>query len=171
MKVCCWINYRKCRSIFDAAVVRDVYKVVSWIFFLMQRRNNFVVCYLMTLLHLTWLVMIASCEGVFNRSCLECQRTTRYTLTIAGESPEISTAPTPPVQVHRSRSFNPFRSYVEPRPTVWFLCFALMSEDVRHVAFVRPLSEPVRRFSSCSADFSQQIAQVALFLFLYVFLF
>jgi hypothetical protein len=39
------------------------------------------------------------------------------------------------------------------------------------VAFVRPLSEPVRRFSSCSADFSQQIAQVVLFLFLYVFLF
>jgi hypothetical protein len=35
----------------------------------------------------------------------------------------------------------------------------------------RPLSEPVRRFSSCSTDFSQQIAQVVLFLFLYVFLF
>ena len=29
-----------------------------------------------------------------------------------------------------------------------------------------PLSEPVRRFSSCSTDFSQQIAQVVLFLFL-----
>jgi hypothetical protein len=39
------------------------------------------------------------------------------------------------------------------------------------VAFVRPLSEPVRRFSSCSTDFSQQIAQVVLFLFLHVFLF
>jgi hypothetical protein len=39
------------------------------------------------------------------------------------------------------------------------------------VAFVRPLSEPVRRFSSCSTDFSQQIAQAVLFLFLYVFLF
>jgi hypothetical protein len=26
------------------------------------------------------------------------------------------------------------------------------------VAFVRPLSEPVRRFSSCSTDFNQQIA-------------
>jgi hypothetical protein len=39
------------------------------------------------------------------------------------------------------------------------------------VAFVRPLSEPVRRFSSCSTDFSQQIVQAVLFLFLYVFLF
>jgi hypothetical protein len=39
------------------------------------------------------------------------------------------------------------------------------------VASVHPLSEPVRRFSSCSMDFSQQIAQVVLFLFLYVFLF
>jgi hypothetical protein len=39
------------------------------------------------------------------------------------------------------------------------------------VVFVRPLSEPVRRFSSCSTDFSQQIAQVVLFLILYVFLF
>jgi hypothetical protein len=27
---------------------------------------------------------------------------------------------------------NPFRSYVEPRPTVWFSCSAPMSEDVRH---------------------------------------
>jgi len=39
------------------------------------------------------------------------------------------------------------------------------------IAFVRPLSEPVQRFSSCSTDFSQQRAQVVLFLFLYVFLF
>jgi hypothetical protein len=39
------------------------------------------------------------------------------------------------------------------------------------VAFVRPLSEPARRFSSCSTDFSQQIAQVLLFLYLHVFLF
>jgi hypothetical protein len=49
-----------------------------------------------------------------------------------------------------------------------------MSEDVRHdfVAFVRPLSEPVRRFSLHSTDFSQQIAQIVLlFLFLHVFLF
>jgi hypothetical protein len=45
-----------------------------------------------------------------------------------------------------------------------------MSDTVL-VAFVRPLSEPVRRFSSCSTDFSQQIAQVVLFLFLHVFLF
>jgi hypothetical protein len=43
--------------------------------------------------------------------------------------------------------------------------------DTIFVAFVRPLSEPVLRFSSCSTDFSQQIAQVVLFLFLYVFLF
>jgi hypothetical protein len=45
------------------------------------------------------------------------------------------------------------------------------TSDTVFVAFVRPLSEPVRRFSSCSTDFSQQIAQVILFLFLYVFLF
>jgi hypothetical protein len=37
------------------------------------------------------------------------------------------------------------------------------------VAFVRLLSEPVRRFSSCSTGFSQQLAQVVFFLFLYVF--
>jgi hypothetical protein len=45
------------------------------------------------------------------------------------------------------------------------------TSDTVFVAFVRPLSEPVRRFSSCSTDFSQQIAQVVLFLYLYVFLF
>jgi hypothetical protein len=69
--------------------------------------------------------------------------------------------------------FNPFRSYVGPRPTVCFSRSAPMSEGVRHcfVAFVCPLSEPVRRFSSCSTDFNQQIAQVVLFLFLHVFLF
>jgi hypothetical protein len=43
--------------------------------------------------------------------------------------------------------------------------------DTVFVAFVRPLSEPVRRFSSCSTDFSQQIAQVVLFLFVHAFLF
>jgi hypothetical protein len=45
------------------------------------------------------------------------------------------------------------------------------TSDTVFVAFVRPLSEPVRRCSSCSTDFSQQISQVVLFLFLYVFLF
>jgi hypothetical protein len=45
------------------------------------------------------------------------------------------------------------------------------TSDTIFVAFVRPLSEPVRRVSSCSTDFSQQIAQVVLFLFLHVFLF
>jgi hypothetical protein len=45
------------------------------------------------------------------------------------------------------------------------------TSDTAFVAFVRPLSEPVRRFSSFSTDFSEQIAQVLLFLFLYVFLF
>jgi hypothetical protein len=45
------------------------------------------------------------------------------------------------------------------------------TSDTIFVAFVRPLSEPVRRFSSCSTDFRQQIAQVVLFLFLHVFLF
>jgi hypothetical protein len=35
----------------------------------------------------------------------------------------------------------PFRSYVGPRPTLWFSCSAPVSEDVRHVcvAFVHPL--------------------------------
>jgi hypothetical protein len=45
------------------------------------------------------------------------------------------------------------------------------TSDTVFVAFVRPLSEPLRPFSSCSTDFSQQIAQVVLFLFFYVFLF
>jgi hypothetical protein len=45
------------------------------------------------------------------------------------------------------------------------------TSDTVFVAFVCPLSEPVRRFSSYSTDFSQQIAQVVLFLFLHVFLF
>jgi hypothetical protein len=45
------------------------------------------------------------------------------------------------------------------------------TSDTVFVAFVRPLSEPVRRFSSCSTNFSQQIAQIILFLFLYVFSF
>jgi hypothetical protein len=43
------------------------------------------------------------------------------------------------------------------------------TSDTVFVAFFRPLSEPVRRFSSCSTDFSQQIVQVLLFLFLHVF--
>jgi hypothetical protein len=34
------------------------------------------------------------------------------------------------------------------------------------VCATAPMSEPVRRFSSCSTDFSQQIAQVVHFLFL-----
>jgi hypothetical protein len=45
------------------------------------------------------------------------------------------------------------------------------TSDTVFVAFVRPLSEPVRRFSSCSTDFSQLIEQVVLFMLLYVFLF
>jgi hypothetical protein len=45
------------------------------------------------------------------------------------------------------------------------------TSDMVFFAFVRLLSEPVRRFSSCSTDFSQQIEQVVLFLFLCVFLF
>ena len=63
---------------------------------------------------------------------------------------------------------NPFRSYVGPRPT-WFSSSAPMSGDVRHffccVCAPAPLSEPFRHFSSCTTDFSQQIAQVILFLF------
>jgi hypothetical protein len=42
------------------------------------------------------------------------------------------------------------------------------TSDTVFVRLVRTLSEPARRFSSCSIDFSQQIAQVVLFLFLNV---
>jgi hypothetical protein len=49
-----------------------------------------------------------------------------------------------------------------------FLLRCRKTSDTVFVAFVRPLSEPVRRFFSCSTDFNQQIAQVVLFLFLYV---
>jgi len=45
------------------------------------------------------------------------------------------------------------------------------TSDTVFVAFVRLLSKPVRCFFSCSRDFSQQITQVVLFLFLCVFLF
>jgi hypothetical protein len=45
------------------------------------------------------------------------------------------------------------------------------TSDTIFIAFVRPLSEPVRRFSSSSTDLSQQIAQVVLFLYLRVFRF
>jgi hypothetical protein len=45
------------------------------------------------------------------------------------------------------------------------------TSDTVFVVFVRPLSEPVRRFSSFNTDFSRQMAQVVLFLILYVFLF
>jgi len=52
-------------------------------------------------------------------------------------------------------AINPFWSYVGPRPTLWFSCSAPISEDVWHVFFgwvcsPAPLSELVRRFSSCS---------------------
>jgi hypothetical protein len=40
------------------------------------------------------------------------------------------------------------------------------TSETAFVAFVRPLSESARRFSSCSTEFSQQIAQVVLFLVL-----
>ena len=53
----------------------------------------------MTLLHLTWLVMIAWCEGVLVSS-VECQRTTRCTLRIAGESAEVLTERPPPTHTH-----------------------------------------------------------------------
>jgi hypothetical protein len=58
------------------------------------------------------------------------------------------------VNVHQ---INPFRYNVGPRPTLWFSCSAPMTEDVRHVFFCcvcspAPLSEPVRRFSSCGTD-------------------
>jgi hypothetical protein len=61
---------------------------------------------------------------------------------------------------------NLIRQYNFPVP-LW----CRTTSDTVFVVFVRPLSEHVRRFSSCSTDFSQQITQVVLFLFLYVFLF
>jgi flagellar biosynthesis GTPase FlhF len=61
---------------------------------------------------------------------------------------------------------NLVRQYDFPVP---FRCRKM--SDTVFVAFVRPLSEPVRCFSSFSTDFSQQIARVVLFLFLHVFLF
>jgi hypothetical protein len=73
------------------------------------------------------------------------------------------------------KEFNPFdptselvRQYDFP-----VLLRCRKKSDTGFVAFVRPLSEPVRRFSSCtcSTDFSQQIAQIVLFLFLHVFFF
>jgi hypothetical protein len=52
-----------------------------------------------------------------------------------------------------------------------FLLPCRKTPDTVFVAFVHPLSEPVRSFFSCSTDFSQQIAQVVLFLYLHGFLF
>jgi hypothetical protein len=52
-----------------------------------------------------------------------------------------------------------------------FLLQSRKMSDTVFIAFVHPQSEPVRRFSSRSTDFSQQIAQVVLFLFIHVFLF
>jgi hypothetical protein len=45
------------------------------------------------------------------------------------------------------------------------------TSDTVFVAFVCSLSDPVRRLFSCSRDFSQQIAQVVLFLYFHAFLF
>jgi hypothetical protein len=36
------------------------------------------------------------------------------------------------MEINQSKNVNPFRSYIGPRPTVWFSCSAPMSEDVRH---------------------------------------
>jgi hypothetical protein len=66
--------------------------------------------------------------------------------------------------------FNPTSNLVRQYDFPVLLQCWKMSDTV-FVEFVCPLSEPVRRFSSCSTDFSQQIAQVVLFLFLHVFLF
>jgi hypothetical protein len=52
-----------------------------------------------------------------------------------------------------------------------FLLRCRKTSDMVFLVFVGLLSLPVRRFFSCSMDFSQQIAQVVLFLFLRVFLF
>jgi hypothetical protein len=51
------------------------------------------------------------------------------------------------------------------------LLWCRMTSDVVLVAFVCPLSEHVQCFSSYSMDFSHQLVQVVLFLFLHVFLF
>jgi hypothetical protein len=66
---------------------------------------------------------------------------------------------------------NPFRSSIVRQYDFPVPLQCRKTSDAVFIAFLRPLSEPVRRFSSCSTDFSQQIARVLLFLFLYVFLF
>jgi hypothetical protein len=66
--------------------------------------------------------------------------------------------------------FDPTSNLVRQYDSPVLLRFRKMSDTI-FVAFVRLLSESVRRFSSCSTDFSQQIAQVLLFLFFHVFLF
>ena len=58
------------------------------------------------------------------------------------------------VSLHRLPfEFNPFRSYVGPRPTLRFSHSAPMSGDVRHFFFCvcspAPLWEPVRHFVFC----------------------
>jgi hypothetical protein len=45
------------------------------------------------------------------------------------------------------------------------------TSDTVFVAFVRPLSETVRRLFSFSTEFSQHLSQVVLFMFLHVFSF
>jgi hypothetical protein len=81
--------------------------------------------------------------------------------------------------IRRSRSKFDFNAFTLSDPTsdlVRQYDFPVLlrcrkTSDTVYVAFVRPLSEHVRRFSSCSTDFSQQIAQDVLFLYLNVFLF
>jgi hypothetical protein len=69
--------------------------------------------------------------------------------------------------------FNPFWSYIGPRPTVWFSSSAPMSEDVRRgfCCVCSPAVGACPTICSCSTDFSQQIAQVVLFCFYMFFSF
>jgi hypothetical protein len=59
---------------------------------------------------------------------------------------------------------NLFRQYAFP-----VLPRCRKTSDMVFVSFVGPVSEPVRLFSLCSTDCSQQIAQVVLFLFIHDF--
>jgi hypothetical protein len=91
--------------------------------------------------------------------------------------PRLRKTPSPCADFHQTRTHSTALTLSDPTSGLVreydfrVLLQCRKTYDTVFVAFVRPLSEPVRRFSSCSTDFSQQIPQVVLFLFLHVFLF
>jgi hypothetical protein len=75
------------------------------------------------------------------------------------------------IPVHKHLTLSDPTSDLVRQYDFWVLLRCPKTSDTVFVAFVRPLSEPAQRFSSCSTDFNQQIVQVVLFLYLYVFFF